>query len=166
MTSLSVARENLFCHRERGSAATAPGRGSRERQLFALNPQLVVNKCDGQTLFERTGDRDGWTGENRTSSLDDGESRAIIQQLSERAQHRRCLLSTGSKPSQKTEDRKQTQPGVCSTAASSVIVQKRLRRGRRFQWSDCIELMDGRAWGNAPLENVLRSLPAGNSSAR
>jgi hypothetical protein len=42
------------------------------------------------------------------------------------------------------ESRRQTEPGVCSTVASIVTVLKRLGRERRSQWSDCIELMDGR----------------------
>jgi hypothetical protein len=64
------------------------------------------------------------------------------------------------------ENRKQTEPGVWSTAASIVTVLKKLSRERRPQWPGCIELMDGRGWGDVALENVLRTLPARNSLAR
>jgi hypothetical protein len=42
------------------------------------------------------------------------------------------------------ESRRQNEPGVRSTAASIAIVLKRIGREKRSQWSDRIELMDGR----------------------
>jgi hypothetical protein len=108
---------------------------------------------------QRLGEAVGESGNCSFSLMERGQESA-----DNRGDEGGVQLSIGDACSQADQNhpRKQTEPGVCSTAASIATVQKRDRRERRSHWSGCIELMDGRGWTDVALPNVLRSFPTGN----